>query len=201
MRKAVLMVATCAVVAWSSPALAQSGAGVMLGINWAKLHFSGTDVIQPDTRTGLAAGLFVLTPVAKSVHLEMDALFSQKGAKLTDGGATTTIAVDYLDIPVLARVSAGSGPTKFAVVVGPSFGFKLRAHTKVGTSGQTVDTDIGPEVSSFDFGFVIGAGIDAEKFLLDGRYQWGLSNANKTEFATADTVKNRVLSVLFGIRL
>lgn len=201
MRKAVLVLAACAVLATSSPAWAQSGAGVMLGINWATLHFSGTDVIQPDKRTGLAVGLFFTAPVAKSAGIEMDVLYSQKGAKITEGGGSMTIEVDYLDVPVLARMTAGAGPTKLAFVVGPSFGFKLRAHAKEEFGGQSQDTDIGPDVSSFDFGLVIGAGIDAGKFLLDGRYQWGLSNANKTEFATTDTVKHRVLSILFGIRL
>jgi hypothetical protein len=172
----------------------------MAGVNFAKLELIGTDVIQPDIRTGLVGGFFVTMPLAHRVGLEADVLYSQKGAKVTQSGNTATASLDYLDVPVLARVAATGGPTRLVIVAGPSFGFKLRARSKLESSGQPADEeDIGSEVSSFDFGFVVGAGLEAGAFLVDGRYQWGLSNASKAEFGATD-VRNRVFSVLFGIK-
>ena len=48
---------------------------------------------------------------------------------------------------------------------------------------------------------MIGAGIEAGHFTLDGRYTWGLSSVNPAPRKQDDTkVKNRVFSLLVGFR-
>jgi hypothetical protein len=178
----------------SSAAWAQ--AGVVVGANFAKLDVSG-DAPEGDRRTGLVAGVFATLRLGDLVSIQPEALYSQKGEKFTEESVDVTLEVDYLDIPVLARFTGGrrSGLVVFG---GPSFGFKLRARSTFEVDGENQEEDLGDETKSFDLGFIAGAGIESERFFLDGRYQWGLSDMNATEDETE--IKNRVLSVVLGIR-
>lgn len=190
-----LVLALFAVTA--SPAWAQGGGGVLIGANFATIEFSGSDE-NWDRRTGLVGGAFVTLPLSSSFSVQPEVLYSQKGAKAKEGGDEITLELDYLDIPVLARVTAG-GPTGLVLFGGPSFGFKVRARSKLDVGGTKEDTDIGSDVETFDLGLVVGAGLQSRSILVDARYQWGLSNINKDEF-DATEVKNRVFSVLLGFR-
>lgn len=182
----------------ASPAWAQGGGGVIIGANFANIEFTGSDEPNWDRRLGLVGGVFVTMPLGSSFSVQPEVLYSQKGAKAKEGGDELTLELDYLDIPVLARVTAG-GPTGLVLFGGPSFGFKLRARSKVDVEGTKEETDIGNDVETFDLGLVIGAGVQSRSVLFDARYQWGLSNINKDEF-DATEVKNRVFSVLLGFR-
>jgi hypothetical protein len=51
-----------------------------------------------------------------------------------------------------------------------------------------------------NFGFVIGAGLEAGHLTLDGRYMWGLSNINADPLSPDVKVKNRVFSIRAGFR-
>ena len=51
----------------------------------------------------------------------------------------------------------------------------------------------------FDLGLVAGAGLEFGRFVIDGRYTWGLSNINKDESEDVK-IKNRVFAVMAGIR-
>lgn len=183
-------------VATASPAQAQ-GNGVIVGLNFANLDYKEADVPESDRRTGLVGGVFVNMPLGSSVSIQPEFLYSQKGAKFTDAGGEATVELDYLDIPVLARITSG-GRNGLVIVGGPSFGFKLRARSKIDANGTKEDEDIGDEIESFDFGIVVGAGIQGGSFFLDGRYQWGRSNINKSK--TEPEVRNKVISVLAGIK-
>ena len=59
--------------------------------------------------------------------------------------------------------------------------------------------DIGDEIESFDYGLVFGAGWEAGRLTIDGRYTWGLSRINVDE-ADPQKTMHRVIAVLAGIR-
>jgi hypothetical protein len=195
MRIKISILTFCLVLATGSAAFAQ-GSGVIVGANFATLDVNPEQGPTFDRRTGLAAGIFFTLPLGPSLSVQPEVLYSQKGAKYKEGSAEATIQLDYVDIPVLARAGSSSGLVVFG---GPSFGFKVRARLKTDFEGDSTEEDIGDQVESFDLGLVVGAGFQSGKFVLDGRYQWGLSNANKDEFENAE-VKNRVISVMLGIR-
>lgn len=206
MRKCALALALCAVLAASSPAFAQSGVGVIGGVNFAKIDFAAPDLSGspiPDAefppaenRIGFSGGLFVTIPAAPAIGIEMDVLYSQKGAKFSSSGVTGTVKLDYLDVPVLARIGTSTAKTRLAVFAGPSFGIKLRARTKTEFPGQVGESDISTQVSAFDIGLVVGAGVESGVLRLDGRYQWGLSNIDKEGM----DMKNRAFSILVGFK-
>ena len=82
---------------------------------------------------------------------------------------------------------------------GPSLGFKLRAKATVGfRRREDVTDDIGDDIESFDYGVVFGAGWEAGRFSIDGRYTWGLSAS--ASMKTTSKTTHRVIAVLAGVR-
>jgi hypothetical protein len=190
--------ALCLLLGSGSVASAQGGGGVLIGVNFADINFSDGDAPESDYRTGLAAGFFLNLPLGGTFSLQPEVLYSQKGTKFEEAGGEASIELDYLDIPVLARVASGS--SGFALFVGPSFGFKVRARAKgEDFDGTELSEDIGDEVETLDVGLVLGAGFQTPRVFIDGRIQVGLSNVNKGE--PEETLKNRVFSIMLGFRL
>lgn len=192
---ALVMAAATSAIAQDQPA----AVGVKGGVNFADLQFD-TDAGDGnfDRRAGFVGGLFVIWPANRRVALQTEALFSQKGAKVDQDGIDGKIKLDYLDVPVLLRVS--SNPlvqTSFHAFAGPSFGIRVRARAKGDFEGETSDEDISDDIERLDMGLVVGAGIDIGHLTIDGRYSWGLSDVFKDDEVK---VKNRVLSIMAGFR-
>jgi hypothetical protein len=191
-------------VGGASAAAAQEPAaaiGVKGGVNFANLQFEGDGVdVNFDRRTGFVGGLFVIWPATSRVALQTEALYSQQGAEIEEEGASGTIELDYVTVPVLLRVSsAPSAPASFHVFGGPSLGFRVRARSSGSFEGETSSEDISDDVERFDLGMTAGAGVDLGRLTIDGRYTWGLSNLNKDESDELE-IKNRVFSVMVGVR-
>ena len=192
------------VLAQATAAAAQSrpvAVGVKGGVNFAELKFEAEGESEDsDARKGFVGGLFIVWPSESRFALQTEALFSKKGAQVSEGDDSGTIKFNYFEVPVLARIStARSGRASVHVFAGPSFGFRLSAKTKATFDGQEMSEDIDDEVEKFDLGLVAGAGLDIGRFVIDGRYTWGTSNLNKDD--TDDvTIKNRVFTLMAGIR-
>jgi hypothetical protein len=153
-----------------------------------------------DNKTGLVGGLFVVVPANQRFALQAEALFSQKGAKAEEEGATATITLNTLDVPILARIaSAPTNGTSFHLFAGPSFNFKLSAKQKFEFDGEEEEEDLDDEVKSFETALVVGAGVEFGRLVLDGRYSWGLTNLNAEDEEDVK-VKTRVFSIMVGIR-
>jgi hypothetical protein len=82
---------------------------------------------------------------------------------------------------------------------GPSVGFTVSAKAAVDIGDQSISDDFKEEVESVDYGVVFGVGWESARFLLDGRYSWGLSVLSNDP-NDADQARHRVISVLAGIR-
>src|SRR5687768_10984633 len=74
--------------------------GARIGVGLANLDEDGAED-ETENRTGLIVGGFVTIPIGPSLEIEIDALYSQKGAKFDGIGGGGTIALDYVSIPVL----------------------------------------------------------------------------------------------------
>jgi len=113
-------------------------------------------------------------------------------------GVDSEIKTDYLVTPILVRYrlqSSGSGLVLFG---GPSLGFKLSAKSVSEFGDFTSEDDISDEIESVDYGVVFGAGWEAGRLTIDGRYTWGLSNISTRE--DDPKTQHRVISVLAGVR-
>ena len=193
-----LLVGSASAAAAQEPAAA---IGVKGGVNFANLQFEGEGVdVSFDRRTGFVGGLFVIWPANSRVALQTEALYSQQGAEIEEQGASGSIELDYVTVPVLLRVSsAPSGQASFHVFGGPSLGFRVRARSSGSFEGETSSEDISDDVERFDLGVTTGAGVEIGRLTIDGRYTWGLSNLNKDESDELE-IKNRVFSVMVGVR-
>lgn len=193
-----------------SPALAQERhVGLKVGVNVASNVFEGQTAGEYDgRRLGMIAGGFAVLPVGGPLAVQIEALYSQKGSKLSLEGTEIEAALElnYLDFPLLARFQVpGSGTTRFHAFVGPSLGYRISARSKL--TDYTFDfaegssENIEDDVKRFDLGLVAGAGADiGRRFVVDARYSWGLGSLSKDDPDENFTIKNRVLSVMAGVR-
>jgi len=180
----------------ATEARAQDRGGVRVG--WNAANLSGNDAADLDdskTRNGLVVGVFGVVPVNEHFAFQPEVLFSQQGAKLEDGSDEATIRLDYIQIPLLARIRLGMSPSApVHALVGPSFGFRTNAEIKA----DDVTVDIKDDVESTDIGIVAGVAVNAGAAVIDGRYTWGLRNIDKS--GDGSDVKNRVFSLSVGFR-
>jgi hypothetical protein len=189
------------VVLGGSHAMAQEASwGVKGGVNLATLRSDEDPGPEFKYRIGLVAGGFFTWPLGAHFDLQPEALFSQQGATLEATGVEEiAIKLDYLAVPILARYKLRPSAKGLVFFAGPSLGFKLKAKVTVKAGGQTTTDDIGETIAASDYGIVFGAGWEAGRLTIDGRYTWGLSDINAEEDAEEKT-RHRVIAVLAGIR-
>jgi hypothetical protein len=192
----------CLVLGVSTAARAQEAVfGVKAGISYANLTFDGPEAdVNFDQRIGFVGGLFMVWPATSKAALQVEALYSQKGTSLDNEEGKGALKLDYLEVPILARFSSAPATRgSFHVFGGPSLGFKMRAHGTGDFADNGDDQDVGDDVETFDFGMIVGAGVDVGHLTLDARQNWGLSNVNKDP-GDDEKVKTRTFSVMLGIR-
>ncbi len=187
-----------------SVAMAQRvSGGVKGGVSFANFSHNSSQDEDLDWRTGITAGAFVTLPVAEPFSVQLEGLFTQKGAAFNQFGVTGTTKLDYFEVPVLFVFSTApprSGGTSIQVFGGPAVAFKISAKGTGSFEGETTNVDIPDEdIKSVDLGVAVGAGVAFGRLTIDGRYTIGLSNISTDESDSAN-VRNRSLAVLAGIR-
>ena len=187
-----------------SPAAAQTvQGGIKGGVSFSTLDGLG-DVIgdlpnlETQNRINWVAGVFVKVNLGTFFAFQPEVLYVRKGAKLALTGLFTesaTYSLNYIDIPLLARVQTSRG-NGFYLLAGPSIGFNVTAEVEA-PDGETEGME--DAISTSDMGLVVGAGVDFAHLVLEGRYTQGLSNIFK-DAPDEISAKNRAVSLLFGIR-
>jgi hypothetical protein len=173
--------------------------GVKGGVNFATLSVDEEPTPEFQYRIGVIAGGFFTWPMGSHLDVQPEALFSQQGATFDTFGTSSTIKTDYLVAPILVRYKLNSSGRGLALFAGPSLAFKLSANATADFGDGSVSDDISDEIESFDFGVVFGAGWEAGRLSIDGRYTWGLSRIN-TDAADPQKTMHRVIAVLAGVR-
>jgi Outer membrane protein beta-barrel domain len=188
-------------------ALAQQ-LGIKAGANFASLTPEEDE--DPDTsrRLGLVAGVWIRTAPTTRFSFQAEGLFSEKGVKFdnipfdVDSVATVDIRVRYLEIPLLARIGFGDpgSTTRFFVVGGATPAFRLSARAKAEVGGEQETRDISDDIEPFDLGLAGGVGVEFGRALIEARYTHGLRHINTDDNGDEDRIKNRVFSVMAGVR-
>ncbi len=198
---AIFAVLAGALSAGITPVMAQDQVGVLVGLNSASVNLEAEGFeIDADRRAGFAAGLYWVHALQGPLGIEVDALFAQKGVSLPASvfGDDLDLKLSYLDFPVLVRYSRPATPSVgFHAYVGPSFNLKLGDTIEVNGIEQEADSPI----ESFETALVFGGGLTFGAIRVDARYGLGLSSiADEADVELASSVKNRVFSILFGLR-
>lgn len=176
------------------------------GVNIANQSADPSDSELSDSRTGMAIGGYVGIPVNPMFAVQPEALFTMKGDQGDIAGSTGSTKLNYIEVPVLARVNfmtdAAAHP---AIYAGPSVGVNISAKSEMEGATES-SVDIKDSVKPIDFGMVIGGGItfpvgQAKRNVgLDLRYTMGLSNINDVEASNTD-VTNGVITVMGSVDL
>ena len=160
MKKFMMMVAMAFATLTAS---AQAEAGTLtlkplVGINVANI----TDG-NGDAKVGLAAGAELGYQLNESFAVTAGAIYSMQGAK-NDG---YKLNLDYINIPILANYYITKG---LAVKAGIQPAFKVKSKAKA--EGVSVDMD---GFKSFDLSIPVGLSYEVSDFVIDARYNWGMT--------------------------
>ncbi|MEZ4412260.1 MAG: porin family protein [Gemmatimonadales bacterium] len=188
--------------------------GVLAGVDNSSLSGGGT--YGSTNRTGFMGGIFLGIQVSESWILEPEALYAMKGAGWENGPLHGMLALDYLEIPVVARyrLNAGSG---IYFLAGPTLGFNVACQesydtynapplpgatsTKAAVSGYDVSQACsdGAFRPKNTIGGVVGAGFKRGVVGFEARFELDFSNAVGTADGADVNAKNRVLAALVRI--
>ena len=100
--------------------------GLKGGLNLATIDSKETNDIK--SRVGYHAGLFANIPVSSQIAIQPEAVYSSQGAKYTEGGLEHSLALNYVNIPVMVQAMVGRG---FYAQVGPELSILTATADKV----------------------------------------------------------------------
>ena len=211
MKNCVCACVTAVIVLAASVGHAQTvQAGVKVGIDFSSLPNAGQVIDQivkiPSTetssKTGVVLGGFVMFPIRDRLAFQPELTFVMKGVKLNEGnGGTVTANLNYLEFPMLIRYAMAMDKHTGYVMAGPTFGVKASTSAKLDAPSQSTDFNIDPAIRTFDAGLAFAGGIEYNRYLFEARYTQGLTDVGTDVYPHADSVKNRVFTILAGIRL
>lgn len=135
--------------------------GIKAGINMYKI--SSDDNTVYEQITGFHLGLIGHIHLDSQWAVQPELVYSSQGAKT--GGAEQNL--DYINVPVLLQYMFDNG---FRLQAGPQLGILVRADNK-------------DDLNSIDLGIGLGVSyvVPSTGFGLDARYNYGLSNINKSD--------------------
>ena len=158
-----------------------------IGMNIANVTKSdGTD-----SRIGLVAGAELEYQLTDIFSISGGALYSQQGCELSEGGGTLTSKLDYINIPLLANVYVVKN---LAVKVGLQPAFNVNSKQKA-SKGDASAQEALDGTKTFDCSIPVGLSYEYKNFVIDGRYNFGLTKINKH----ADS-KNSVFQITLGYK-
>jgi opacity protein-like surface antigen len=198
----IITMALCAITLVPAIAAAQTITypmtfGIKAGVNASTLSTEDS-LLDTSSIWGAVGGLFVARNITDNAGIQLEALFSQRGALDTSTSSETRLRLTYLDLPLTARFgSTMSNDVHFHAFTGPQVGIKLSAKAKNDFLG--VEEDLDEEVKSWDFGWTLGAGVEMNNLSLDARYTLGLTNIDASQ-SSDGSIKNRTFTVLVGYR-
>ena len=187
---AALMVATLSASAQNE--VGQVTLQPKVGINIANM--TGDTWVDKKAKVGLVAGVEAEYGISEKFGLAFGALYSMEGCKLKTSGMDKSLSVnlDYINIPILAQFYAAKG---FAIKAGIQPAFNVRH--KASYDGESANLkDAGIETKSFNFSIPVGLSYEYQSFVLDARYNIGVTKL----FKDADQGRNSTFSITLGYK-
>jgi len=174
----------------SRPVRSTARSGIGIGVKGGVL-FSSFSQAKSDynSSSGWQGTLFIGGNRPGGVGVATEITYAKKGAKLS-GAATDTY---YLEIPLLVRANIGSSNRNTGAIVyamaGPAADILLKA--------QLSGIDVKSQYQSLDWNFVGAVGVEVSRFLVEGRFNWGLKNVLQ---GPGNALKTRSFALLGGVR-
>ena len=179
-----------------------------VGLSAANLTDTKWDDESGGFMPGLVAGVEAEYGVSEKFSLAAGLLYSMQGTdfgseKVTMDGVLlrgydkNQRKLDYLNIPIVANYYVAKG---FAIKAGIQPGFLVRAKAKIDGIGSTatIDTDMKDNCKTFDLSIPLGLSYETHSFVIDGRYNLGLTKVNKDG---DNSSKNSVIQLTLGYKI
>nr|WP_315347608.1 outer membrane beta-barrel protein [Hoylesella enoeca] len=142
-----------------------------VGLNVANVSGSSRS-----SRIGLAVGAEAEWQVKAKLSLAAALLYSQQGCKVKAGSYQATHKFDYINIPLVVNFYVARD---LALKVGLQPAFNVNATVKSSLSGYTGSVkEEGME--TFLVEVPLGISYEWQSWVIDARYNWGLSRINKS---------------------
>lgn len=177
--KKIMMIAALMVATLSASAQNEVGQITLkptVGMNIATM----TKFNDTKARIGMAAGLEAEYGVAEKFSLSAGVLYSMQGCKWKEGDETLTYKIDYINIPILAQYYVVKG---LAIKAGIQPGFKASAKAKASEGSNSISGDLN-DVKGFALSIPFGVSYEYKSFVLDARYNLGVTKAFKDSWNT-----------------
>jgi len=196
----------------AAPAQSQSTAtplklssAFQLGSSISNASVSPRPIPSLSDRIGLLVGGNVALEFNELLAAQVELNYVQKGIKqeqISPTRVAVTVKLDYIEIPLLAKVRLPIRPLRPEAFLGPYFALKVNSSAEV--ERGTTSTNVGlSSVEPFDFGIQFGGGLEfdvapAFSVFANARYAIGLINIIDNDATNA--WKNRAIEVLGGLR-
>ena len=145
-----------------------------------------------DWRAGLVAGVDVEYQATNLIGISAGALYSMQGYRYSD--LKLREDMDYINIPIMANFYVFKN---FALKVGVQPGFNVADRTYL--DGEKIGGNGTDGFNTFDFSIPVGLSYEYAGFVLDARYNWGLTNVYKHEVKD-DNPKNSLFQITLGYK-
>ena len=155
-----------------------------VGFNLA--NYAG-DISNNSIKFGLVAGADAMYQVSPMIGLSAGLFYSMQGCEF-EGDVSES--VDEINIPLLANFYVAPN---FALKIGLQPG--IIASAKVKNSKQSVD--IGSSLQTIEISVPIGVSYDISDFVIDARYNLGISKLNKDN----GSVRNSIIQFTVGYKI
>ena len=207
--KKIMMMAVVAMV--SLTAFAQHEVGSialkpLVGLTLA--NYTGCEVCT-DMKAGLAVGMEAEYQATPFLGISAGVIYAMQGAKVKLDVAgfklgSVKAKADYVNIPVLANVYVTKGlALKAGVQVGLNVASDIDVKTPISDDSYNL-ADVKDYTESMALSIPVGVSYEYEDFVLDARYNIGLTDVYKkdnviTNFALKGT-KNSVIQITLGYK-
>ncbi len=177
--------------------------GLKAGVNFSNVYDEENQDYVADGKVGVAAGAFLSIPFGKFIGFQPEVMYSQKGFKASGTflGADYdfTRTTNFIDIPLQLQIKPIE---ELTILVGPQFSYLLETKNEFnGTTSTTQEDAInGENYKKNIFGFVVGADVNLDKFIISGRSGWDISKSDSDGNDTTPRYKNQVIQLALGYR-
>jgi len=197
--KKMMMIAAMMIAAVSANAQNEVGQLTLqpkVGINIANITGDAVEGYSKKAKVGLVAGVEAEYGISENFGLAFGLLYSMEGCKAKHelwgngellGTQSVNENLDYLNIPILAQYYVVKG---FAIKAGIQPAFNVR-HKQTGDVESTLD-----DIKSFNFSIPVGLSYEYQSFVLDARYNIGLTKIVKD----AEQGRNSTFSITIGYK-
>jgi hypothetical protein len=176
--------------------------GFKLGYNFAKISGKNTTIGYSEKYLkNLQGGVFLDKHIIPLLGVRIGLDYTPKGSREEKGGDFNQVKLNYLELPVLAKLKLGS----FYGLGGVYGAYALGGKTTTKLIGVETSKDVSfdsDKIKRFDYGMKFGLGfqigVGPVHIFAQGDYSFGLQNINNV---SGNELKNNVIGASVGVLL